>query len=195
MDQCLWWVFCLYRLVIPFYRGSVIRILCTACLGMWFLLLFIYVTKQSMNFEEHIFKMEFLHHSKHPQLYYKTHLVHTVRKNNDFFLRNIQNSLWAKCRVFLMFQLCCLSHFHHCCVCFCCIYVPIFTYSIKHWRLFPLCQTSQPRVLTLRLFIREFLGSNLIPETIYSEVLCGFPQSFQAVPVFNLLAPELFFKF
>lgn len=84
-DQCLWWVFCLYRLVILLNRGLVIRILCMTCLGMWFLLLFIYVTMQHMNFEEHILKMEFLHHSKHPQLHYKTHLVHTVRKNNNFF--------------------------------------------------------------------------------------------------------------
>ena len=60
MGQYLWWVFCLFHHVIPIFRDSVIRIVCTTCIGMWFLLLLMYLPLRSMDFEEHIFKMEFL---------------------------------------------------------------------------------------------------------------------------------------
>jgi len=65
------------------------------------------LTLQSMNFEEHIFKMEFLPHSKHPQPHYKTHLVNTVRKNNHCFFSKTFKMVCGQSAGFLMFHLCC----------------------------------------------------------------------------------------
>jgi hypothetical protein len=114
--------------------------------------------------------------------HYKSQLVNTVWENNYCLFSKAYKTLCGQysiaaacyCNLFLSFFLSSLIYMY--------IYISLHVLN-KTLKIIFFVPIITATWLTLRLFIQEVLGSNLCPETNYSEVLCGFPQSFQALPV------------
>lgn len=96
-------------------------------------------------------------------------------------LRNIQNSLWAKCRFFNVPALLLL-------LLVVIVIIIVFVFVVSTYHLHVLTKTLKivsfvsditASFLALRLFIREVLGSYLSPETICSEVFVVFLNLFR----------------